>query len=204
MLWPWGVEAETARDIPGQIRCGTGAGELQVVSLDHWTCFSGFRSDCDCLCWGCALLLLFLILNDTINIYQLLRFSVSYRVTDVTVNISSVHQSSFSVQVRSQWRSQWRRWCQDMRMCLERCGRYLRPCPGLKRDLHHPAPSCCMTCVIWSVLTRHPEVCQARLWVACSSWTASCNGPGAWNCHEFPTFAYFILLGCAFQSVSGL
>ena len=44
--------------------------------------------------------------------------------------------------MRSQWRCQWRRWCQDMRMCLERCGRYLRPCPGLKRDLHHPAPSC--------------------------------------------------------------
>ena len=45
---------------------------------------------------------------------------------------------------------------------------------------------------------------QARLRVASLSWTASCDGPGAWNCHEFPTFAYFILLGCAFQSVSGL
>ena len=59
MLWPWGVEAETARDIPGQIRCGTGAGELQVVSLDHWTCFSGFRSDRDCdvlrLCFALVL-----------------------------------------------------------------------------------------------------------------------------------------------------
>ena len=35
MLWPRGVDTETARDIPGQIRCGTGAGwELQAVALE--------------------------------------------------------------------------------------------------------------------------------------------------------------------------
>ena len=65
------------------------------------------------------------------------------------------------------------------------------------RDLHHPAPSCCVTCVIWSVLTRHPEVCQARLRVASSSWTASCNGPGA-----LPWISYICLLHPTWMCIS--
>ena len=99
--------------------------------------------------------------------------------------------------MRCQLRSERSQWRQDMRMCLERCGRYLRPCPGLETCtiLHHPAAWPAWSDQFWRVIPKFPG--QA------SGGKLKLDSKLRWpRCLELPWVSYICLLHPTWMCIS--
>ena len=134
----------------------------------------------------------------------------SYRVTDVTVNISSVHQSSFSFCPGAQPVAQRAQpVAQPVAQVMPRHAPHVQPAmpalpTSMSRAQTRPAPSCTILLRDLRDLISF-DASSRSLPGQASGGKLKLDSKLRWpRCLELPWIACLILLGYAFQSVSGL